>query len=205
MDNRPGSALDDAALERGIEHALAVEPSPEFLARVRTRISNEPVPARWIPNWPLLMTASAMAAIVVAAIVMRPGNQEPRGSTDASTLASRPLIAPVATLAPGTVLRPSIEAASVPRQATVRVGEPVNQVHDTEVLLARDETATLRRLVRGISSARVVATSTVPDLPAVVVVADIRAMSEIVVAPLAPFSSVNIEPLAPVREEGVRQ
>jgi hypothetical protein len=44
---RPGEPLTDSALAREVESALGIEPSPEFLARVRTRIANEPEPSPW--------------------------------------------------------------------------------------------------------------------------------------------------------------
>jgi hypothetical protein len=47
MDGARPDALNDAQLDRELEAALGVEPSPEFLARVRTRIAAEPEPPRW--------------------------------------------------------------------------------------------------------------------------------------------------------------
>lgn len=47
MDGARPDALSDAQLDRELEAALGVEPSPEFLARVRTRIAAEPEPSRW--------------------------------------------------------------------------------------------------------------------------------------------------------------
>jgi hypothetical protein len=42
MDGAEPKPLSDLQLDREIESALAIEPSPEFLARVRTRIEEEP-------------------------------------------------------------------------------------------------------------------------------------------------------------------
>jgi hypothetical protein len=47
MDHEPTDPLSDPALEREIESLLAVDPSPEFVARVRTRIAGEPMGRRW--------------------------------------------------------------------------------------------------------------------------------------------------------------
>jgi hypothetical protein len=55
MDGRPEAqglrpkAQELTELEREIENALGIEPSPEFLARVRTRVATEPQPLRWRP------------------------------------------------------------------------------------------------------------------------------------------------------------
>ena len=47
MDGARPDALSDAQLDRELEAALGVEPSPEFRARVRTRIATEPESPRW--------------------------------------------------------------------------------------------------------------------------------------------------------------
>jgi hypothetical protein len=54
-------------LEGEIESLLAVEPSPEFLARVRTRVAQEPEPGRWRLSW-MVAAATTVAAVVVALI-----------------------------------------------------------------------------------------------------------------------------------------
>jgi hypothetical protein len=46
-DHRHAGASTGEAFDRDIARALAVDPSPEFVARVRTRIANEPAPAIW--------------------------------------------------------------------------------------------------------------------------------------------------------------
>jgi hypothetical protein len=68
----------DAGLDREIEAALAIEPSPEFVARVRTRIASEPAPASWWQlRWPVIATALAAAAVVmIVAFSWRPSAPE---------------------------------------------------------------------------------------------------------------------------------
>ena len=46
-----GAKADDPALEREIEAALAVDPSPELVAKIRARVANEPAPASWWCAW----------------------------------------------------------------------------------------------------------------------------------------------------------
>ena len=41
------TGVGDAALDREIESLLGAEASPEFVARVRTRVAEEPEPYRW--------------------------------------------------------------------------------------------------------------------------------------------------------------
>ena len=55
-----------------IKDALNVDPSPEFLARVRTRIAKEPAPAAWRGSWTLAAAGAMAAVVVVAVIVSRP-------------------------------------------------------------------------------------------------------------------------------------
>src|SRR5262245_46902289 len=65
--------VKDAALEREIERALAVDPSPEFLARVRARIADEPAPAARGFGWLFAgVAATAVAVAVVAVVMLRP-------------------------------------------------------------------------------------------------------------------------------------
>ena len=61
-----GRSLSDEALDRQLEAALDVEPSPEFLARVRTRIASEPPAVAWLPSFPLRACVSAAGIVVVA-------------------------------------------------------------------------------------------------------------------------------------------
>jgi|SoiMethySBSTD1v2_1073268.scaffolds.fasta_scaffold00904_13 hypothetical protein len=90
--------VNDAALEREIESLLASEPSPEFVARVRARVSDEPVAVRWWLQWKAGLAAAAIAAI--ALVVVWPSRDRQEQSP--------------------TLVRPSIE-----RQAPVVVSPPV--------------------------------------------------------------------------------
>jgi hypothetical protein len=62
---RPGDEMTDAALDRELQAMLGVDPSPEFVARVRTRVAGLPAPARpWPGGWTL--AASLAAAVAIA-------------------------------------------------------------------------------------------------------------------------------------------
>ena len=58
-------------IDEEIRKALQVDASPEFLARVRTRIASEPAPAAWRWSWGFA-AACAVAASVVAVVVLTP-------------------------------------------------------------------------------------------------------------------------------------
>jgi hypothetical protein len=62
--------MSDDALVREIAAALNVEPSPAFAARVRQRIAEEAIPARWWVSWSI-RAAAALAIAVAAAVALR--------------------------------------------------------------------------------------------------------------------------------------
>jgi len=76
---RPREPLTDAGLDRELGSALGVEPSPEFLARVRTRIAAEPEASSWRlagdPLW-----AVGIIGIVLTLVVPSVMRQDPVGS-----------------------------------------------------------------------------------------------------------------------------
>jgi hypothetical protein len=77
-ERRPDEPLTDASLDREIEAAVAVDPSPEFLARVRARVGSESIQTLWWRRreWVVPATAVAMVAIAVAVVTWlgpRPG------------------------------------------------------------------------------------------------------------------------------------
>jgi hypothetical protein len=59
---------NDPALDRDLEQALAVEPSPEFLVRVRARVAAEPVRPTWSLGWPLRVAAVSVAGVAIVAV-----------------------------------------------------------------------------------------------------------------------------------------
>jgi hypothetical protein len=66
MDGRH-DPLSDAALDRELDAALNVEPSPEFVARVRMRVADEAVAAGWWPRWQFVTAGIGAVTIAVAA------------------------------------------------------------------------------------------------------------------------------------------
>ena len=65
---RRGSEMTDGALDGELRSILAANPSPEFVARVRVRIADEPRPAStW--RYTTFAIAGVVAAVVVAAVL----------------------------------------------------------------------------------------------------------------------------------------
>jgi hypothetical protein len=71
----------DAGLDRDIRRALAVDPSAEFVARVRLRIAAEPAPRTpalaWVCSAIAVVAAAAVAWLVVAPTRMTPARVAP--------------------------------------------------------------------------------------------------------------------------------
>src|SRR5688500_2062434 len=74
MDGRrPADPLSDDLLDRELEAALNPEPSPGFVARVRTRVAREEVAPTWL-SWKLVAGSSlAGAALILAVAIAWPG------------------------------------------------------------------------------------------------------------------------------------
>jgi hypothetical protein len=105
MDPRAGEPLD---LDRELAAALSVEPSVEFLARVRMRIAAEPEPQAWHP-WRAIVAAAACAVAIAAAAAASHIGQMGLPS-------SSRLLADVSLLVPVIVPGPFAMAASSPRR-----------------------------------------------------------------------------------------
>src|SRR5438270_775361 len=58
------------ATDSALGKALAVEPSPQFLARVRMRIASEPGPSDWRSSW-MLAAGTCTIAIAIAVTVIQ--------------------------------------------------------------------------------------------------------------------------------------
>ena len=193
--------MNDDALDRELERALGVEPSPEFVSRVRTRIANEPAPAAaWWP-W-TLVTASVATAVVIALVVSR-GNA-PAGPKE---LARRPMTAAQvsenATSAPSGAAQPATASANpggtpaaAPGSAARRsTREPVRI--EPDILVDARESLALRRLIAGVSDGRI-------DLSPVLRASTPTAMDLLPIAEIV-ISPITIERLAPQGAQGERQ
>jgi hypothetical protein len=122
-------------IDQELRAALEVEPSREFVARVRTRIANEPPPRGWQTWWLVMPAAAAAAAVVLAAaFVSRP--------------AADPDVPPLL----GSRTLPPLVAAHVPSPKSSMHRSLVEMARarpETEVVIDRAEANALRRLVFG--------------------------------------------------------
>jgi hypothetical protein len=215
--DRSGDPLTDSAVDRDLRAMLAVDPSPEFVARVRTRIEQEPAPSAPWGLWPLVFAGGLAAAVTIAVTVARPKEIARPASvatrtSPSATEAARP--EPVGRAAPGSgapPIEPPVRAQESGVASSTRTGPPTAEagrsVHiandrraappDADVLVDARESSALRALIRraregGVDLAPVLRASTpvVMDMPPVAAI-DI---------PL-----ITIDPIAPGTGEGARQ
>ena len=131
MDGHKREPLNDETLEREIEAALAVDPSPEFLAKVRARVAEEERPAGWLLRWHWVAgTVVTAVAVVLAVYAWREPEPAAVGQETAPIAVRRPN--PDATLPAVTV--PAI-AERYPPPAPAR---PVRR-RAPEVLISEEE------------------------------------------------------------------
>jgi hypothetical protein len=134
---------DDAALDREIREALASEPSPDFLARVRRRLAAAPAPSRAPWWWP----GAAAAAAVVAAIVWFVPQHAPLAGRAVPAIAV-PSVAPAARFAE--VRRPD--------PAATRLAEPQrpSRLASPEIIIDQREARAIVAFLDAATAGRVV-------------------------------------------------
>ena len=188
MDPRGHDRVTDAALDGELRRALAVDPSPEFLARIRTRIASEPDPAARPLSWNLVLTAVvAIAVVAIVAISGRP----PALTKAPAPLTARTFVGATALVSPPPTTAHAFRSVDAGRPPSAGVKQ------ELEVLIAADEARALRALISGVREGRIVLT---PVLSAVPAASESVSVDEIAIEP------ITITPIAPVTgETGVRQ
>ena len=90
MDGTRPGPLSDAALDRELDAAVNVDPSPEFVARIRLRVAAEPRSTGWRWQWRLAGAGVAVAAVALLATGLWPATRsDERRETAARTPASQ--------------------------------------------------------------------------------------------------------------------
>lgn len=186
--------MSDAALDREIEQSLAVDLSPEFLARVRQRVAEQPQNRARSLAWMPVATALVVAVLIVGVVTLRPPPPEPARVTER---AMSPLAAKSLIVAPGMLV-----AAQIPRQASIVAGDPPpidrrSKSHEPyvklEVLIPADEVDALKRFMRGGAVLAVDSATTSPENSELLAV---QPLLPIDFASLPELSVIKIEPLS---------
>ena len=152
----PRQPLSDSQLDRELESALGVEPSPEFLARVRTRVAGEPAVSLWRQAlWgrgvqPSL--AMALVGVLLAVIVPRLMRNDER---PIERVAARPadvrFIRPAEKMPP--VSRDPIAVRVVRQSAPTGLANEV-PLRLSQPLFSEDERRALVQLIAGVEEGR---------------------------------------------------
>lgn len=158
---RAEGAEAESALEREIEAALAVDPSPQFVAKIRARVASEPAPTSWWPlRWPVLATAAASAVVAVAVASM----WQPSAPEQSATLSGADVV--LTGPAPEQPARATPERTAAPRvpspatvartssHSTRSVARTVSGPREPEVLISRDEQRAFALLVTAVHEGR---------------------------------------------------
>ena len=196
MDSREHEELSRELLEREIETALDIDPSPEFLARLRTRIADEHVGGGWA--WPgAWRWATVPLAVITVAVVglwivresrstardTQPVNASSESESgrdkglEARTSRPEPQLPTV-----GRARDVVVSREARPVVAARETGTVPSPIARSEVLISQDEAAALRQLFAAISNRRL-ETSLLPDLDAAL-------------QPPAPIEDIVLEPLS---------
>jgi hypothetical protein len=145
MDDRHNLTATDEAINRKLEQLLAVELSPEFLARVRISVADAPVAGRSLKFSPLLTALAAVTAFIIAS-----GLWYVQGDNVGRVLPSDPVAISQAT--------GSIEPASTPeplapikRPMTTKTARPMPR--GPEVMVSLEDVKAFQQLV-DVASAR---------------------------------------------------
>ena len=130
----------DTALDREIEAILSVEPSPEFVSRVRTRITDTPV-SGWTMGWTSLAAGSVVVAVVVAVAVSGARNNvQPEALAPIARTSTQ-----VDTLSDDVPAPPRVMSAKSPGRHTPRVSKAA--FPEPELLINPEDAAAIRQFL----------------------------------------------------------
>jgi hypothetical protein len=142
MKPEPSNSKPDCELDREISALLGVEPSPQFVSRVRTRIASSPAPSLWHFGW-TLPAAAAMAAVIVLAVVI----SRPHETTQPDVKKSLPATVSN-TNDPGLPVK--LPSTSKPATPPAGISTPQHAVStEPEMLVSPREAWAIQRLLNG--------------------------------------------------------
>jgi hypothetical protein len=189
MDEERSGAMIDDDLDRELQAMLGVDPSPALVARVRTRIADEPQRST-LPYSMFALAGAVAAAIAIVAFINVRDRRAIVSPTASAPLHARAIAADL--------VAPDVAPVARPRQRAMPIAESARRSMEPEVLIDPRERAALLALIHGtrdggidLAPALEVSTPTVMELPPLVAIE----IPEITIDPIAP----------PPGEQGVRQ
>jgi hypothetical protein len=202
--DRPFDQVTASGGDRELQAMLAVDPSPEFVARVRTRVAIEPPPsASWL-SWKLAFAGALAAAVTVAVSLPRPKAVTPPERVEARA-ASADVARPTA---PAAVARTRAETQREEKygpSTSRQTGGPTAGARresvvsaDPEVLIDTREARAIRAFIDNAGNGRMELAPFPSNPPPQVM--ETQALQDIYIAP------IELEPLtAGSSEKGVPQ
>jgi hypothetical protein len=192
--HRHVDAVSDASLDREIESLLTVEPSPEFLARVRARVAEEPSPGAW-RTW--MLAVSGAVAVTIAVLVIWPSSDQQPTGEEGRTSTVQQAVETVQHVAPPT----SSDAARVRSRSTLRSAPAVAAATDgvkdidlPDVVIAENEVRTFASLVATIRQRRFdVAVPAAPDIDAPIEIKELPPIEPIEIEPIVKLATLHAE------------
>jgi hypothetical protein len=181
-------------IDEEIRDALKVEPSPEFLARVRTRIASEPAPSAWRWSW-TVAAGGALAAAAIVAVIWSPIERRPGPGPGSQAKPSAGAAGPEGpALHENSVV--SGFSRTVPRNASDTTVRLKPDTTESALLFDHSEMRALQALIAAARNGVTLtpAAAAVPPAPM-----ELEPVTDIVIAP------ITIDPIAPLSgAEGVR-
>jgi hypothetical protein len=186
------TALTDPSLDRGIESLLAVEPTPKFLARVRTRVAQEPGPRTWRTSW-MFAAAGAMAVVIVTILVWQ--SNEPESSVDAPSPTPQVAEAIAPVTPPSSPVRKTVSRPAIARTVAIATARDHSiDIDLREVVIAENEVRTFASLVASIRQSRFdVSVPAAPDLDAPIEIKELPPVEPIEIEPIVKLAALEAE------------
>jgi hypothetical protein len=170
MDIEPTQTfVDSEAVAKSLRAALRVEPSPEFLARVRRRIAEEPAPSGWTLRWIAGLAAAAALILVTTIVASRMTRPQPPtvAATSPRPVTAAPVVAKPVESSPTPPLEAARPPAVAPHVRSAAARPPVPDTTEDEAL--RDfvnavDRGAITLAVSPVARSEEERTMTIPDL-----------------------------------------
>jgi len=185
----PRQLLTDSALDRELTETLGIQPSPEFLARVRTRVAAEPARAPWRLVFEPLAPV-AIVGIVLALVVPKLMRDEPIQTVNPPRMAN--VVPDIPRAVAAVVSVRDGDRRTVPAQ---RASARTTPLRLSPVLVAEDERRAFELFVAAVGQGHVPEAAIEPAVNG-------REMAELSIAPLV---ITPLPPLARAGQEGEGQ
>ena len=177
--------MDDAELDRALNEALSVSPSPEFVAKVRRSIAADSVPSTLATRW-LVPAGAAVVLLMILVIVLPVLKSRTQMAVDAEPVDLTRRGADIVLESPRPLESHSSTPSPVPPGRTS--GAALARRSDFQVIFSPIDAAAYRRIFASVASAPYEISSAPAFVPAESSMTSVD-IAPIVIEPLDAFSS----------------